>query len=154
MDKIIEGRLQNLNISLDYSPEPGGKYTSVNIRENIAYVAIQFPIQKNNYLYQGRLGNNISTAHGYEAAQLCAVNILAQMHKYVGFERIIALNHLAIYYQQGDNWDDGPSVADVASDLFIKALAEKGVHSRAIFGVQHLPRNFSVGIVSTFTIRI
>ncbi len=131
---------------------PGGSYVSVNVRENIAYIAIQFPIINEEYLFQGRLGNEISTEQGYKAMELCALNVLAQVDKNIGFDNIIGLNHIDAYFQSGVNWDDSPKVVNGASDLFVKVLEEKGIHSRAIFGVDKLPRNFSVGLTASFTI--
>ena len=145
--------LDKLNLELPEATTPGGSYVSVNIRKDIAYVAIQFPIKNNTYLYQGRLGNDITTEEGFEAMELCALNVLAQINKKIGFDKIIGLNHIDAYFQAGDNWDDSPKVVDGASDLFVKVLEEKGIHTRAIFGVEKLPRNFSVGLTGTFTIK-
>ena len=132
---------------------PGGSYASVNIRENIAYVAIQFPILNEKYLYLGRLGNDLSTEDGYKAMELCALNVLAQIDKKVGFDKLVGLNHIDAYFQSSENWDDSPKVVNGASDLFMKILEGKGEHSRAIFGVDKLPRNFSVGLTVSFTIK-
>ncbi|SFS69754.1 RidA family protein [Lutibacter maritimus] len=144
--------LKKLKLKLCETSTPGGNYVSVNVRENIAYIAIQFPILNQEYLYQGRLGNEITTEQGYTAMQLCALNVLAQVEKKVGFENIVGLNHIDAYFQSGNGWDDSPIVVNGASDLFVNILEEKGKHSRAIFGVEKLPRNFSVGLTATFTI--
>jgi len=145
-------KLAELGLELPNISTPGGNYVSVNIRENIAYVAIQFPILNEEYLHQGRLGNEISTEQGYKAMELCALNVLAQMDKKVGFEKIIGLNHIDAYFQSGEDWDESPKVVNGASDLFVKVLEEKGKHSRSIFGVEKLPRNFSVGLTASFTV--
>ena len=131
---------------------PGGSYVSVNTRGNIAYIAIQFPIENGVQLFQGRLGNELSTEEGYKAMELCALNVLAQVNDKIGFDKIVGLNKIDVYFQSGENWDDSPIVADGASDLFVKILGEKGVHSRAIFGVEKLARNFSVGLTASFTV--
>lgn len=147
--------LENLakyELSLPEPSTPGGSYVSVNIRGNMAFVAIQFPIINGNYLYQGRLGDDVSTEQGYKAMELCALNVLAQINKKIGFDKIIGLNHFDAYFQSGENWDDSPIVVDGASDLFVKVLEDKGRHSRAILGVHKLPRNFCVGLTATFTI--
>ena len=149
----IKTKLTKLHLELPQASTPGGSYVSVNTRGNIAYVAIQFPIKNGEYLYMGRLGKDLSTEEGYEAAQLCALNVLSQVEVKVGFENILGLNHMDAYYQSEGSWDDAPKVVDGASDLFVNVLAEAGRHSRAIFGVQHLPRNFSVGITSSFTLK-
>ena len=73
--------LKNLGLKLPQASTPGGSYSSVNIRGHIAYVAIQFPIWNNEYKFQGRLGNEISTEQGYKAMEVCALNVLAQINK-------------------------------------------------------------------------
>lgn len=133
---------------------PGGSYSSVNIRGNIVYIAIQFPILNDEYLYKGRLGEDLDTAEGYKAMELCALNVLAQIDKKVGFENLVGLNHFDAYFQSAADWDEEPKVVNGASDLFVKILEDKGTHSRAIFGVHKLPRNFSVGLTASFTIKL
>lgn len=145
--------LIKLGLKLPDVSTPGGSYVSVNIRDNIAYIAIQFPILNEEYKYQGRLGNEISTEDGFKAMELCALNVLAQVDKQIGFEKIVGLNHIDAYFQSGADWDDSPIVVNGASDLFVKVLEEKGVHSRSIFGVEKLPRNFSVGLTTSFTLK-
>jgi enamine deaminase RidA (YjgF/YER057c/UK114 family) len=145
--------LRKLGLKLPDVSTPGGSYVSVNIRENIAYVAIQFPILNEEYKFQGRLGNEISTEDGCKAMELCTLNVLAQVDNKIGFDKIVGLNHIDAYFQSGNDWDDSPLVVNGASDLFVKVLEEKGKHSRAIFGVEKLPRNFSVGLTTSFTIK-
>ncbi|MEM8966285.1 MAG: RidA family protein [Bacteroidota bacterium] len=147
-------KLSEIGLKLPEISNPGGNYVSVNIRNNIAYVAIQFPILDGKYLYTGRLGSELTTEDGYQAMKLCAMNVLAQIHGKVGFDHLIGLNHIDAYFQASDDWDDSPKVVDGASDLFTNILGDKGQHSRAIFGVEKLPRNFSVGLTTTFTITI
>ncbi|WP_262911046.1 Atu1372/SO_1960 family protein [Tenacibaculum ovolyticum] len=149
----INEKIKALGLELPSVSEPGGNYVSVNVRENIAYVAIQFPINNGEYLYQGRLGDAISTIQGYEAMKLSALNVIAQIESKIGFENVIGLNHIDAYFQSGKNWDESPEVVNGASDLFVNVLGDKGKHSRAIFGVDVLPRNFSVGLTASFTIK-
>lgn len=144
--------LLKFELELPEVSTPGGSYVSVNIRGNIAYIAIQFPIKNGAYFYRGRLGNELSTEEGYKAMELSALNVLAQINEYIGFDKIVGLNHMDVYFQSGENWDDAPIVADGASDVFINILGDKGRHSRAIFGVEKLPRNFCVGLTTSFTI--
>lgn len=149
----IKIKLDRLNLVLPEIAAPGGNYVSVNVRGNIAYVAIQFPIDGEEYLYQGKYGLELRTENGYKAAQLTALNVLAQVAHYVGFEKVLGLNHIDVYYASDDDWDDAPKVVNGASDLFVNVLGEKGQHSRGIYGVDHLPRNFSIGITSSFTLK-
>lgn len=149
----INGKLKGLGLQLPEVTTPGGNYVSVNIRGNIAYVAIQFPIVNKEYFYQGRLGDTLTTQDGYKATQLCALNVLAQINAKVGFEKVIGLNHIDAYFQAAGEWNEGAAVVNGASDLFVNVLEERGIHSRAIFGVERLPRNFCAGITASFTLR-
>lgn len=149
---VLKEKLEEYGYKLPNTSTPGGSYQSINIRGDIAYIAVQFPIWNNVFKYQGRLGDEVSTEEGYKAMEMCALNVLAQIEEKIGVHNIIGLNHIDAYFQSSDNWDDSPSVVDGASDLFTKILGPKGKHSRAIFGVHKLPRNFSVGITATVTI--
>jgi len=149
----INNNIENLGLRLPNISTPGGNYVSVNTRGKIAYVAIQFPIIDESYHYQGRLGTEITTEQGNKAMEMCALNVIAQIEAKVGFDKVIGLNHFDMYFQAGENWDDSPIIANGASDLFVNVLGDKGTHSRAIFGVDTLPRNFSVGLTASFTLQ-
>ncbi|MBD0405512.1 RidA family protein [Flammeovirga sp. EKP202] len=149
----LQEKLLELGYELPNASTPGGSYKSVNIRENIAYIAIQFPIWNEAFQYQGRFGENISTEEGYKAMEMCALNVIAQIEEKVGIDQVVGLNHIDAYFQSGEDWDDSPIVVNGASDLFVKVLDQKGEHSRAIFGVDKLPRNFSVGLTASFTLK-
>lgn len=145
--------LSKLNLSLPEISFPGGNYQSVNVRQNIVYVAIQFPIKNGKYLFIGSLGDEITTQQGCKALELCTLNVLSQIHNKIGFENVIGLNHIDICYRAINNWDESPIIANRASELFIKALGEKGNHSRSIYGIDKLPSNFCVGLTSSFTLK-
>jgi hypothetical protein len=145
-------RLQQHGLSLPETTSPGGNYVSVNIRGNIAYVAIQLPIRNGEFYYQGRLGAELTTQDGYMAMQMSALNVIALIEKKIGVEKIVGLNHIDAYYQAAPGWDEAPAVVNGASDVLVNVLGEKGTHSRAIFGVDKLPRNFCAGITASFTI--
>lgn len=149
---VIEHSAKEAGLKLPNPSTPGGNYSSFNIRGNTAYIAIQFPIKDGNFLYQGRLGASLNAQEGYAAMQLCAMNVVAQINKHLSLSQLEGMNHLDIYYQSTDYWDEGPYVANGASDIFMELLGDKGEHTRSIVGVHSLPRNFSVGLTATATI--
>ena len=145
--------LKELGLILPEVTVPGGSYVSVNKRGNNAFIAIQFPIINGEFFYQGNLGKEISTAQGYEAMKLAALNVLSQINSKIGFNNLVGINHVDAYYTAENDWDQAPEVVNGASDLFLKVLGDKGVHSRAIFGVERLPFNLCVGISLSVTIK-
>lgn len=148
----IANKLKELGIQFNNLPKPGGSYVAVNVRGNIAYVAIQFAIKDDHFYYIGRLGKEVTTEDGYQAARMAAINVLGQIDKFVGLENV-GLNHADIYYRATEEWDEAPRVADGASDLFLSVLGDSGKHTRAIFGVDKLPRGFCMAITTSFTIK-
>ena len=149
----IPDNINALNIDYENLPQPGGSYKAVNVRGKIAWVAIQFPFKNGSLQHPGRLGAEISTEQGYEAAAICAKNIIGQIQKHIGFENIEGLNHLDIYFQNTENWSNGPAVANGASDLFNEVLGDAGNHTRTIVGVHSLSRNSCIAITASFTIK-
>ncbi|MFC3416201.1 RidA family protein [Algoriphagus hitonicola] len=148
---ILEA-LNSMNLNIPKPPMPGGNYSATNLMGNRLTVSIQFPIYKDQFRFQGKLGEELTTDDGYLAAQLCSLNVLAQIQKEMGFQRLFSLNHLHLYYRSSEKWDEAPKVADGASDFFNQVLGSAGKHSRSLTGVAALPRKFSTGLVTDFTV--
>lgn len=146
-------KLAERGLSLPEPPKPGGSYESVRVVGGVGYVAAQFPFIGDELTFKGRLGRELTTEDGYRAAELCALNVLAQIHRYVGLERILGLGRVEAYMQTVEGWDDFPRVLDGASNLLLHALGdEKGRHSRALFGVERLPLNAPIEMTATFSL--
>lgn len=148
-------RLAREHIELPANPpKPGGKYVPVRTAGSLAFVAAQFPIAADGSIaFRGRLGRDLTTEEGVQAASLAAVNVLAQMHRAVGLHRIRALMRFEASLVAADDWDAFPVVVDGASDIFLRALGpEVGAHSRALFGVERLPLNMPIELTATFLV--
>ncbi|MDX1908381.1 MAG: RidA family protein [Bacteroidia bacterium] len=149
----LETILARLGVPYPALTTPGGNYVAVNIRGGIAYAAIQFPILNGQKMYQGRMGGEVSTAEGYQALQLCTANVLVHLAHTPGLDQIAGVNHIEVYYQAAGDWDEGPKIADGASDVLVAVLGDRGRHTRSLMGVAQLPRNFAVGLVVSCTLR-
>jgi len=141
-------------IVLPEPPAPGGSYESVRVLGGVAYVAIQFPFADGKPAFEGRLGRELTAEQGREAARLCALNVLAQLDKYVGLRQVLGLNRIEAHLATVEGWDEFAEVLDGASDLFLQVLGpEVGRHARALYGVERLPMNLPVALTATFTLR-
>lgn len=147
-------RLATQGITLPEPPAPGGSYESVRVLGGVAYVAIQFPFADGKPAFEGRLGRELTTDQGRKAARLCALNVLAQLDKYVGLGQVLGLNRIEAHMATVEGWDEFPKVLDGASELFLQVLGpEAGRHARALYGVERLPMNLPVSLTATFTLR-
>lgn len=151
----VLARLSALNLTLPSSPpKPGGLYIPVQVRGTFAFVACQFAIADGKPAHTGRIGSDLTTVQGAAAARLAAINVLAQLHTTIGFDRIEGLCRYEMYVQAADGWDEMPAVLDGASRLFLDVLGpDAGAHTRAPIGVARLPLNMPVELVSTFALR-
>jgi len=148
-------------------PRPGGSYLPVRAIGGFAFVAAQFPVATaaaasatatanaptGARSWTGRLGRELTTADGVAAAELAALNVLAQVHHALGFERVAGLARFEAYLQTAPGWNEFPKVVDGASELFLAALGpDAGAHARALFGVERLPRDYVLELVATFAL--
>lgn len=147
----LEEKIKSLNLDLPPLSVPGGNYKSLLVRGTNGFIAIQFPKFGTTYT-TGKLGEDLDTGQGYLAAQLCALNAIGHILASKIPLNKITLNHFDGSYQAFDKWDEAPRVFDGASDLLVNLFGENGYHTRAIFGVERLPRNFPVGITLQFGI--
>lgn len=147
-----KARLAAHGFSLPEPSLPGGAYDSVRVIGGVAYVAAQFPFVDGELAFRGRLGRELTTRDGYRAAELCALNVLAQIDRFVGFECVLGINRFEAYLLTVGGWDEFPQVVDGASHLFRTALGDSGRHARALFGVERLPLDAPIELTATFTL--
>ena len=79
-----EARLQELGIELPEAPKPAGVYKPVVVVGNMAYLSGHGPLKPNKSLITGRLGLDMDTEAGYEAARLTGLGLLATLRTHLG----------------------------------------------------------------------
>ncbi len=135
---MIDERLKELNITLPNPPQPAGAYTSVTISKNLAFVSGQVPMQDGAVIYKGVVNDaNIDMAK--ESAKLCAINILAQLQKKVGLDRVQKFIRLSGFVRSDPDFTAHPQVIDAASNLIFSVFGERGRHTRVAVGTISLP---------------
>lgn len=135
---MIDERLTELNITLPNPPQPAGAYTPVTISKNLAFVSGQVPMQDGAIIYKGVVNDaNIDMAK--ESAKLCAINILAQLQKKVGLDRVQKFIRLSGFVRSDPDFTAHPQVIDAASNLIFSVFGERGRHTRVAVGTISLP---------------
>jgi enamine deaminase RidA (YjgF/YER057c/UK114 family) len=142
----IKKRLQELGFELPKAPEPVGNYKATLITGNLLYVSGQLPIINGKIIYQGQIAAGLSLDEGIKAAQLCALNILSQIDKSVGFDAVKNIIKVEGYISAATGFEDHANVLNGASDLFAKVLDDKAGHIRTVVGCTSLPLNAPVEI--------
>jgi enamine deaminase RidA (YjgF/YER057c/UK114 family) len=150
----IENTLKNLNIKIPDAALPAANYLPYIINDKELLISGQLPAKEGKIIYQGKLGDNISDEDGVKAAELCAINILAQVKSAINdFEKIESCLKLEIFVNSTANYKDHPKIGNGASDLMVKIFGNKGKHSRFAMGAHSLPYNAAVEIGAIFKLR-
>ena len=150
----VEDNLKNNNLYLPDPMEPVGSYVGYKILNKILYISGQISIDRNNKLIKGKLGKDLNIQEGYNAAEMCALNILAQAKKACNgdLSKIKSCIKLTGYVNCTPDFTDHPKIINGASDLIFKVLGDNGKHSRVAVGVNSLPLGVSVEVDAIFYI--
>lgn len=150
----IEARLSEMGITIPEPPAPVAAYVGHVVHNGIVTVSGQLPLAGGSLSQTGLLGDTVSVEEGAAAAQVCAINILAQMKVACGgdLERIERCIRLGGFVASKPDFTDHPKVINGASEFIGAILGDKGVHARAAVGVAALPMNASVEVEATFAI--
>jgi enamine deaminase RidA (YjgF/YER057c/UK114 family) len=142
-----EARLTELGITLPSPPAPVAAYVPTVTSGSHLYVSGQVPMVDGKIAVTGRLGAELDTAAGAEAARVCAINVLAQLKAALGeLDRVVRVVKLTGFVASEPGFGDQPEVVNGASELFVEVFGEAGRHARSAVGVAGLPRNVPVEV--------
>ncbi len=147
-------RLKENNIVLPEAPAPVGSYLASKIVGKLLYISGQISMNSNGELIKGKLGKDLNTEEGYKAAERCALSILAQAKKILSgdLDKIKSCVKIVGFVNSTNDFIEQPKVINGASDMLVKILEDKGMHTRAAVSVNNLPLGVAVEIDAIFEI--
>ena len=148
-------RLEENNIVLPEAPAPVGSYVASKIVGKLLYISGQISMNTKGELIKGKLGKDLNTEDGYKAAERCALSILAQAKKILSgdLDKIKSCIKIVGFVNSTDDFIEQPKVINGASDMLVKILEDKGMHTRAAVSVNSLPLGVAVEIDAIFEIK-
>jgi enamine deaminase RidA (YjgF/YER057c/UK114 family) len=94
---------------------------------------------------RGKLGADLTTEQGYQAARLCGLAHLGMMKAALGdLDRVERIVRLIGYINSAPGWQEAPWVLNGESDLYIALWGDKGRHARAALYMHELTYNMAV----------
>ncbi|HEX9757033.1 MAG TPA: RidA family protein [Nitrospiria bacterium] len=143
----VEAKLKELGISLPPAPRPVAAYVPAVKSGNLLFLSGVIPFVNGKMTHVGKLGKEISTEDGYEAARISLLNALAIIKSELGsLDQVKQIVKLTGYVASSPGFTQQPQVINGASDLLIKLFGEKGLHARVSVGVAELPLGASIEI--------
>jgi enamine deaminase RidA (YjgF/YER057c/UK114 family) len=150
-----ESKLTELGITLPKAPTPGGNYLTHRQAGKVLYLAGTISCNADSgQEWLGQVGDERSLEDGYEAAKVCALNVLATIKEITGsLGTVKQFLYLGGYVSAIPAYGQSPSVINGASDLFEAVFGESGKHARAAVSVAGLPKNATVEIQITLELK-
>ena len=148
----FENKIKELNIKLPKAADPVGSYVATKFIGNLLFISGQISINENGELIKGKVGKDLDTEAGYNAAKRCALSIVAQVKKACNddLSKIKSCVKLTGFVNSTDNFTDQPKVINGASDLIASIFGDAGMHTRAAVSTNSLPLGVSVEVDAIF----
>ena len=148
----IADRLAELDLELPepFAPPPGVEFPFdlVKVSGEHAYISGHLPVDGNEVLMTGRVGDQLDVQQGYEAARLTGLSIFASLAVVLGdLDRVGGWVKALGLVQCAPGFDKPPAVINGFTDLVLEVWGpEAGRHARSAIGAGQLPFDVPVEI--------
>ena len=150
-----EEKLKQLKIELPEAKAPVGNYVASKTLGKMLFISGQISIDESGQLIKGKVGKDLDTDAGYNAAKRCALSIVAQVKKACDndLSKVKSCVKLTGFVNSTDDFTEQPKVINGASDLIASIFGDSGMHTRAAVSVNSLPLGVSVEVDATFELK-
>ena len=148
----IADRLAELELELPepFAPPPGVEFPFdlVKVSGDQAYISGHLPVDGNEVLMTGRVGDQLDVQQGYEAARITGLSIFASLAAVLGdLDRVGGWVKALGLVQCAPGFDKPPAVINGFTDLVLEVWGpEAGRHARSAIGAGQLPFDVPVEI--------
>jgi len=148
----FEDNLKKLNIILPEAKAPVGNYVAAKTSGKMLFVSGQISIDESGQLIKGKVGKDLDTDAGYNAAKRCALSIISQVKKACDndLSKVKSCIKLTGFVNSTESFTEQPKVINGASDLIASVFGEAGMHTRAAVSTNSLPLGVSVEVDAIF----
>lgn len=140
-------KLKELGITLSEPSKPMANYVKAVRTGNLLYLAGHGPTRADGSNITGKVGADLTTEQGYEAAKQTGISILSTLKGELGdLNKVKRIVKVLGMVNCTDSFVDQPKVINGFSDLMVAVFGEKGKHARSAVGMNSLPSNIAVEI--------
>ena len=148
----FDDKIKELKLKLPDAKPPVGNYVATKVIGKMLFVSGQISIDENGQLIKGKVGKDLDTEAGYNAAKRCALSIIAQVKKACNndLSKVKSCIKLTGFVNSTNEFTDQPKIINGASDLIASVFGNTGIHARAAVSVNSLPLGVSVEVDAIF----
>ena len=142
----IEQRLQTLGISLPPVAVPAAAYVPFVRTGNQIFLSGHIA-KKDGQAWVGKLGQNMTTDEGKQAARAVAIDLMGTLAVAAGgLDKVVRIVKVMSLVNSTPEFTEHHLVTNGCSELLGEVFGEKGVHARSAFGVAQIPLGACVEI--------
>ena len=142
----IQSQLDQLGIALPPVAVPAAAYVPFVRTGNLVFLSGHIA-RKDGKPWIGRLGQDMATAQGAEAARAVAIDLMGTLKAAVGdLERVRRIVKVMSLVNSTPDFVEQHLVTNGCSELLAQVFGERGAHARSAFGVPTLPLGACVEI--------
>ena len=148
----FQKKIDELKLVLPEAKAPVGNYVATKISGKMLFISGQISIDENGQLIKGKVGKDLDTDSGYNAARRCALSIISQVKKACDddLSKIKSCIKLTGFVNSTDDFTEQPKVINGASDIIASVFGNAGMHTRAAVSTNSLPLGVSVEVDAIF----
>jgi len=142
----VYDKLNSMGISLPPVAPPAAAFLPFVRAGNLLFVSGHIA-KKDGQPWTGKLGADLTTAEGKNAARDVAIQLMGTLHSATGdLTQIARIVKLLVLVNSAPTFTEQHLVANGASELLGEILGESGKHARSAFGVAQIPLGACVEI--------
>ena len=142
----IEQRLKDLGISLPPVAVPAASYVPFARTGNTIFLSGHIA-KKDGAVWVGKLGQNMTTEEGKQAARAVAIDLMGTLAVAAGgLDKVVRIVKVMSLVNSTTEFTEHHLVTNGCSELLGEVFGEKGVHARSAFGVAQIPLGACVEI--------
>jgi len=148
----VEDKIKQLKLELPEARDPVGSYVASKIIGKMLFISGQISISASGELIKGKIGKELTTEDGYQAANRCGLSIISQVKKACkdDLTKIKSCVKLTGFVNSTEEFTEQPKVINGASDLITAVFGDAGMHTRAAISASSLPLGVSVEVDAIF----
>ena len=142
----IEARLQSLGITLPPVSIPAAAYVPFVKTGNLIFLSGHIA-KKDGQVWVGKLGQNMGTDAGKQAARAVAIDLMGTLAVAAGgLDKVVRIVKVMSLVNSTPDFTEHHLVTNGCSELLGEVFGDKGVHARSAFGVAQIPLGSCVEI--------
>jgi len=139
-------KLKALHITLPKVEAPAAAFVPFVRAGSLVFISGHIA-KKDGKPWTGKLGAEVSTEQGKQAARGIAIELLAALQAAAGdLDKIKRIVKLLVLVNSAPTYTEQHLVGNGASELFVEIFGERGAHARSAIGIAQIPLGSCVEI--------